>query len=82
MVLLWLLVLRTIRIEPRFTLEIKTLLWLLATAIAINTVRIALMITTTDMYELVHGPLGSSVTAFLLTLCSVIFGIWGAKRAG
>jgi hypothetical protein len=54
---------------------------LLTLAIAINTVRIALMITTKDMYDIVHGPLGTSVTAFLLTACAIVFGMWGAKRA-
>lgn len=79
-VLLWLVVLRLIHIQPRWRIELKTGLWLLAVAIGINTLRIALMITTNDMYELVHGSIGSSVTAFLLTICSVVFGIWGAKR--
>lgn len=81
-VLLWLVVMRLIRIKPRLNIELKTAVVMLAVAIAINTLRIALMITTSDMFELVHGPLGSSVTAFLLTVCSVAFGIWGAKRAG
>lgn len=79
-VLLWLVVLRLIRITPRFSIELKTVLLLLITAIVINTVRIALMITTKNMYDIVHGSLGTSVTAFLLTLSSIAFAVWGAKR--
>lgn len=80
-VLLWLMVLRMIRIQPRLGIELRTLMLLLIVAIGINTLRISLMITTSYMYELVHGPLGASITAFLLTLCSVLFGNWAAKRA-
>lgn len=80
-VLLWLVVLRLFRITPRWSIELKTVLTLLVLAIAINTARIALMITTKDMYDIVHGSLGTSITAFLLTLCAVGFGMWGAKRA-
>ena len=79
-VLLWLVVIRLLRTVPRLKLELKVLAYLLLCAIAINTLRISLMITTKDMYDLVHGPLGSSVTTLLLTLSAVGFAFWGAKR--
>lgn len=80
-VLLWLVVTRWLRTVPRLQIEIKTVSYLLLTAIAINTMRIALMVTTKDMYDLWHGPLGSSVTTLLLTISALLFAIWGAKRA-
>jgi hypothetical protein len=80
-VLLWLVVTRWLRTVPRLQLELKTVSYLLLTAIAINTMRIALMVTTKDMYDLWHGPMGSSVTTLLLTISALFFAIWGAKRA-
>ena len=80
-VLLWLVITRLIRLLPRVRIELKTLAYLLLTAIVINTVRIALMITTKEMYDVWHGPVGSSVTTLLLTFSAVGFAVWGAKRA-
>ncbi|HMS26174.1 MAG TPA: hypothetical protein PKC80_02220 [Burkholderiaceae bacterium] len=80
-VLLWLVVTRWLRTVPRFQIELKALAYLLLTAIAINTTRIALMVTTKDMYDLWHGPMGSSVTTLLLTMSALLFAMWGAKRA-